>query len=213
MTRAFKRYSLLFLIAAFVTSAGAYDHPLESSAIRDAYFLGADNYRSVEFLSTYLKKLPVPESGPYASEMAVRTPFAQVVANSRDHSVGYSAQQAEQDYRKTPSTVQVRIQILTGNYEANAPLQPVPDCQGLQRMNSALGCFHDFGFRFAQDKQLQPQSSYGMPIYGADGSVLIGGDLWFTFRASEIASAPLHVTVTTPDGRKVSTDFDLAALR
>jgi hypothetical protein len=213
MTPTFKLYSLFFLIVAFAAGTEAYDHPLESSAIRDAYFLGTDNYRSVEFLSTYLKKLPVPESGPYVSEMAVRTPFAQVVANSRDHSVGYSAQQAEQDYRKSPSAVQVRIQILTGNYEASSPLQPTPDCQGVQRMNSALGCFHDFRFRFAQDKQLLPQSSYGVPIYGADGSVLIGGDVWFTFRTAEIASAPLRVTVTTPDGRKVSTDFDLTALR
>ena len=209
MRPASKRYSLLSLIAAF-----AYDHPLESSAIRDAYFLGTDNYGSVEFLSTYLKKLPVPKSGPYVSEMAVRTPFAQVVANSHEHSVGYSAIQAEQDYRKSPSTVQVRIQILTGNYAVGLPLQPAPDCQGVQRMNSALGCFHDFHFRFAQGKQLQPQSSYGVPIYsGGDGSVLTGGDVWFTFRASEIASTPLHVTVTTPDGRKFSTDFDLTTLR
>jgi hypothetical protein len=149
-TRAFKRYCLLLLTAVFVTSAAAYDHPLESSAIRDAYFLGADNFRSVEFLSTYLKKLPVPRSGAYVSEVAVRTPFAQVVANSHDHSVGYSAQQAELDYRKTPGTVQVRIQILIGNYASGSPLQPAPDCQGVQRMNSALGCFHDFRFRFAQ---------------------------------------------------------------
>jgi len=219
MTLPAKRYFVLFLVAAFVTSAAAYDHPLESSAIRDAYFLGTDNRRSVEFLSTYLKKLSVPKSGPYVSEIAVRTPFAQVVANSRDHSIGYSAQQAEQDYRESPSTVQVRVQIfLTPPFAVNNVAQPPAACQGVQRMNSALDCFHDFRFHFFQqnqskDKSIQPQNSYGVPIYLGDSGALSGGDVWFTFRASQIASAPLHVSVTRSDGQKFSADFDLTTLR
>ncbi len=43
--------------------------------------------------------------------------------------------------------------------------------------------------------------------------VLIGGDVWFTLRGAEVASAPLRVTVSTPDGHEVSATFDLAALR
>jgi hypothetical protein len=219
MTLAAKRYSVLFLVAVFVTSAAAYDHPLESLAIRDAYFLGADNYRSVEFLSAYLKKLTVPKSGPYVSELAVRTPFAQVVANSHDHSVGYSAQQAEQDYRENPSTVQVRVQILLAPpFAVSNVAQPPAACQGVQRMNSALDCFHGFRFHFFQqnqnkDKPIQPQSSYGVPIYLGDSGALSGGDVWFRFRASQIASAPLHVSVTRPDGQTFSADFDLTTLR
>ena len=166
----------------------------------------------------YLKKLTVPKSGLYVSEMAVRTPFAQVVANSHDHSVGYSAQRAEQDYGESPSTVQVRVQIiLTPPLAVSNIAQPPAACQGVQRMNSALDCFHDFRFRFFAQKtrtSLQPRSSYGVPIYsGGDGSVLIGGDVWFKFRASQIASAPLHVSVTRPDGQTFSADFDLTTLR
>src|ERR1700722_4025249 len=109
MTLAAKRYSVLFLVAVFVTSAAAYDHPLESSAIRDAYFIGDDNHQSVQFLSAYVKALPAAKSGPYVAQIEVRTPYAQVVEISREHTVGYSAEQAEEDYRKNAGTVQVRV--------------------------------------------------------------------------------------------------------
>src|SRR5580704_10390536 len=97
------------LVAALVAAqAGAYDRNLDSSAIRDAYFLGSDKGQSVRFLADYSRTLPAPKSGPHIAEIEVRTPFAQVVASSREHSVGYSAQQAEQDYVKTSGTFQVR---------------------------------------------------------------------------------------------------------
>jgi hypothetical protein len=219
MTPAAKRCPLLFLIAVFITSAAAYDHPLESSAIRDAYFLGADNHQSVQFLSAYVKALPAAKSAPYVTQIEVRTPFAQVVQSAREHSVGYSAQQAEQDYLQNQNRVQVRVQFLFAPaFGVSNIVQPPAACQGVQRMNSALDCFHDFRFRFQQNqnkgKFIQPQNSYVVPIYtGGDGSVFSGGDIWFTFRASQIASAPLHVSVTRPDGQKFSADFDLTTLR
>jgi hypothetical protein len=205
----------LLLVALIAAQAAAYDHPLNSSAIRDAYFLGSDNNQSVRFLAGYKETLPAPKSGPHVAEIEVRTPFAQVVVSSREHSVGYSAQQAEQDYKKNPGTLQVRIQILfTATFAIGSPLNPPPACQGVIRMNSALDCFHDFQFRSRQEKQIEPVSSYGVPIYsGGDSSVLTGGDIWFTFRTDEIASAPLRVAVSTPDGQKISAEFDLAALR
>lgn len=218
MTRPAKRSSVIFLIAVFAISAAAYDHPLQSLAIRDAYFLGADSHQSAEFLSHYMKDLPVPKSGPYVSVMEVRTPFAQVVANSHDHSAGYSAQDAEQDYRKNPDTVQVRVQIIVAPLDAVGAVTQVPAaCMGVQRMNSALDCFHDFRFRFFQQNQnlvkfIQPQSSYGVPFYSGNG-VFYAGDVWFTFRASRIASAPLQVSVTRSDGQKFSAEFDLSTLR
>ena len=223
MTLAAKRYSVLFLVAVFVTSAAAYDHPLESSAIRDAYFIGDDNYQSVQFLSAYVKALPAAKSGPYVAQIEVRTPFAQVVQSAREHSVGYSAQQAEQDYLQNQNRVQVRVQILFAPaFGVSNIVQPPAACQGVNRMNSALDCFHGFRFRFSQSSQdkaksIQPRETYGVPIYsgGGDysGASFNGGDVWFTFRASQIASASLHVSVTRPDGQKFSADFDLSTLR
>ena len=220
MSFAAKRYSAPFLVAVFAISAAAYDHPLESSSIRDAYFLGADNHESAEFLSRYVKTLAATQSGPYISQIEVRTPFAEVVDTSRERTVGYSALQAEEDYHKNAGTVQVRVQILVGSPlgVSNVAQQPAA-CQGVNRMNSALDCFHDFRFHFSQqnqekDKPVHPQSSYGVPIYAiGDGSIFTGGDVWFTFRASQIDSAPLHVSATRRDGQKFSADFDLASLR
>jgi hypothetical protein len=203
----------MLLIALIAAQAVAYDHPLNSSAIRDAYFLGSDNNQSVRFLAVYKKTLPVPKSGPHVAEIEVRTPFAQVVVSSREHSVGYSAQQAEQDYRKNPDTLQVRIQIRYTQTYPSALILP-PSCQGAIHINSALDCFHDFKFRFRQEKQIELVSSYGVPIYsGHEMSGLTGGDLWFAFSASQIDSRPLRVEVSTPDGQKISAEFDLAALR
>lgn len=219
MTLASRKTLLLLLLlvptAVFVARAAAYDHPLESSAIRDAYFIGADNQQSSQFLARYVKTLASAQSGAYVSQVEVRTPFAQVVANSHDHSVGYSAQQAEADYNKNAGMVQVRVQIVSGNpFGLSNIVQQPAACQGVNRMNSALDCFHDFHFRFSQSKPLQAQSSYGVPIYAVgDSSVLIGGDVWFTFRASQVTSAPLHVTVTNASGQKASADFDLSTLR
>jgi hypothetical protein len=81
-------------------------------------------------------------------------------------------------------------------------------------MNSVKDCFHDFRFGFGQGKNLKPKSSYGVPIYfGGDSAIPVGADIWFIFSTADIASVPLRVTVSTPDGQMVSTEFDLAALR
>jgi hypothetical protein len=194
----------------------AYDHPLGSHAIREAYFIGS---AAEQLLGLYAQNLPVPKTGPHIALIEVRTPFRQVIEIAREHSVGYSAQSAAQDYKKNPDAVQVRVEILsTASYaigsQGTVPeiLAP-PACQGVQRMNSVEDCFRDFRFGFNQGKDLKPKSSYGVPMYRGDPSILIGADIWFTFSAADIASAPFQVTVSTPDGQTVSAEFDLAALR
>jgi hypothetical protein len=207
------RYLGMLLTSLIAASAAAYEHPLDSSAIRNAYFLGSSNSESVNLLSKYKTILAAPQTGPHVAEMEVRTPFAQVVAISREHSVGYSAQRAKQDYTKNPDRLQVRIQI---RYTQTYPsaLMPPPPCQGAIYMNSALDCFHDFQFRFRQEEQIEPISSYGVPIYSANNtSGLRGADIWFTFRTTDVTSAPLRVEISAPDGHEVSATFDLAALR
>jgi len=105
---------------------------------------------------------------------------------------------------------QVRIQIrFTATFAIGSPILPPP----AQRMNSVQNCLHDFDFRFSQAKDLPPIRSCAVPIYSSgDSSVPTGGDVWFTLRASDVVSAPLRVTVSTPD-QVVSATFDLAALR
>lgn len=211
-----KKYSLPLLVVLIAATAAAYDHPLGSHAIRKAYFIGASNYP--QGLAGYIKALPAPKTGPHVAQIEVRTPYAQVIVMSHEHSVGYSPMQAAEDYKKNPDTVQVRIQILaTATFAFGSPAAgPQSACQGAQRMNSVEQCFQDFRFQFSRGKEIKPKSSYGVPIHFYTGhgiSGLIGGDVWFVFSTSDIASAPFRVTVFTPDGQEVSAEFDLAALR
>ena len=197
----------------FAIQPVAYDHPLGSHAIREAYFIGSG---SEQLLGPYTQTLPMPKTGPHISQIEVRTPFLQVITISREHSVGYSAQQAAQDYKKNPDTVQVRIRIrATATFAIDSPAAaPQSPCQGVNLMNSVQECFRDFKFRFQQGENIKPKSSCGVPIYSGEESVpLVGADIWFAFSTNDIDSAPFRVTVVTPEGQEVSAEFDLAALR
>ena len=98
----------LFLFATAV----AYEVPLDPHSVRDAYFLGQRNdEKTARFLDAYVKHLPPPEKGPDISEIQLLTPYAQVVELSRQKTVGYSAQQAEQDYRERGDRIRVRVRI------------------------------------------------------------------------------------------------------
>ena len=205
-------------IALIAAQTGAYDHPLGSHAIREAYFIGSDN-KFAEILTLYTKNLPAPKTGPDIAQVEIRTPFAQVIVSSHEHSVGYSSMSAERDYKKNPDTVQVRVEILStatyaiGSQGTVPEILAPPACQGVQRMNSVEDCFRGFRFGFRQGENIKPKSSYGVPMYRGDPSILIGADIWFTFSTADITSAPFQVTVSTPDGQMVSAEFDLASLR
>jgi hypothetical protein len=209
------RRAVLLLIFVAVPAA-AYDYPLGSHAIREAYFIGSNN-KFAEILTLYTKNRPAPKTGPHLAQVEVRTPFAQVIVMSHEHSVGYSAQSAAQDYKKNSDTLQVRVQIrATATFALASPAAaPQSPCQGVQRMNSVQECFRDFRFAFSQGNDLKPKSSYGVPIYsgGDSGGILVAADVWFVFSANDVASEPLRVAVSTPDGQLVSIEFDLAALR
>src|ERR1700739_4876407 len=77
----------------------AYDHALGDDAIRKAYFIVQDVTNVNKFFSRYTQTLPVPNTGPHVAEIELSTPYAQVVENSAQHTVGYSAQQAAAEYR------------------------------------------------------------------------------------------------------------------
>jgi len=98
----------------------AFYTPLSDQAVREAYFLGQRHDESTAaFFARYLKPLPPPQSGAYISEVEIYTPFVQMVELSQLHSVGYSAQQASRDYRRTADTLLVRIRIdFTSSYGA-----------------------------------------------------------------------------------------------
>src|SRR5579863_10395245 len=101
--------SAILLIALFAPQfCSAYEHPLSFYSIWQAYFLGLENIKDPElaaFLASYLKPLPLPQSGPHVAELEIQTPYEQVVLRTLQRPINYSPQQAEQDYRAQPGVI------------------------------------------------------------------------------------------------------------
>lgn len=115
----FAAFALSFFL---IPSAFAFDAPLSPEAVREAYFLGQRNDETTaSFFAPYFRTLPVPGRGPYIAEVEIYTPYLQVLEASRRRSMGYSAQQAELDYRHHHDTLYVRVRIdfteSYGNFE------------------------------------------------------------------------------------------------
>ena len=93
-------------------TAFAFDTPLSQEAVRDAYFLGQHNDQStLSFFSRYVRTLHAPYKGPHIAEVEIYTPYTQIIETSRRRSMGYSAQQAELDYRHSHDKIYIRVRI------------------------------------------------------------------------------------------------------
>ena len=102
------RFFLVLLLAMLLTSPGAlaFNSPLSDEAIREAYFLGQRrDEKMTVFLEEYKQHLREPDRGPFVSSVEFLTPFALLVLQSRDHSTGYSAQQAAEEHRGVEENV------------------------------------------------------------------------------------------------------------
>jgi hypothetical protein len=184
----------------FPPYAFAYGRHLTDETVRDAYFLGQDADRSAQFLAQYLQSLPVPDSGPHISQIELRTPYAQVVAVSREHPFGYSAQQANADYRSRGDTLWVRVLVMfTPTYTNRAP-----------------DFWRSVSVGLVQKEHTAAQSVSGQPIYATDHdgdySWVIGANVYVLFPAKPITSDSVDVEVVPPEGPKVRASFDLGAL-
>jgi len=188
--------------AAFLPQfALAYDHPLSDEAVRDAYFIGQDVKNVTQFLSPYVQSFPVPDSGPQVAEIALSTPYAQVVEVSAQHSVGYSAGQAAEDYRKRGDVIAVRVKVLF------TPTYPDPGDDFWRTVSVTL----------IQKKPMGATHVSGEPIYlygsPGDGAVSIGANVYVQFSLAGVKSNSVQVDVRAPGGDTVHATFDLSSLR
>ena len=192
-------------IASFPQFGFAYSHRLTDSEVRDAYFLGQDSERATAFLSQYVQNLPVPNSGPHVAQIELRTPYAQVVAISRQHSTGYSAQQAAEDYKARGNTILVRAQVMFTPTYSNRPDD----------------FWRDVSIGLIQGDRIAPKSVSGQPVYtgqpiyttNRDGtSWVIGADISGVFDVAGLSSDSVQVEVVPPEGAPVHATFDLEKL-
>jgi hypothetical protein len=221
MPTCFRRLIALSLTILLVTPGMfAFDSPLSDEAIREAYFLGQRRDESTaRFLDKYKQHLAAPETGPYISSVELLTPFARVVLQSSQQTMGYSAQQAEAEHRGKEEIVAMNIEVLlTDSY---GPLIARPTGQ---RSGSPVGYafrssdfWRDIEVQVAVDDRIvKATRSSGEPTYGCrgdDACQLTGATLRFEFPASAFESDTATVQVTPPEGPEVFVDFDLAAVR
>ena len=196
----------------------AFNSPLSDEAIREAYFLGQRrDEKMTAFLEKYKQHLREPDRGPFVSSVEFLTPFALLVLQSKDHSTGYSAQQAAEEHRGVEENVVVNIEVLfTESYGALIQ-QPISD-----RSGAPTG----FAFRssdfwrdidvevIVKDKVIKPARFTGEPLYFcARGCALMGATMRLEIPARFVDSDLATMHVVPPEGPEVWVDFDLTGLR
>src|SRR5208337_2979385 len=187
LTRLRSLASLLAALIAIPFPSSAFDTPLSDTAVREAYFLGQRRDETMaRFLEKYTISLAPPKSGPHIASITMFTPYALAVLESREHPVGYSAQQAALDHAKHAESVKAVLDILfTDTYGAYIPRRAG---SGRDASTGLMPRPYDFwkDFRvkfFCKQDRLRPMSSSGQPKLTCDdsGCSLIGATLEFEF--------------------------------
>jgi hypothetical protein len=202
--------------------SSAYNTELSDTAVREAYFLGQHrDEKTRHFLEPYTRHLPLPQKGPYISEIRLFTPLAQVVEVSSKSADIYSAQQAQLDYRARGDSLLLEVHIeftLTYNQiDTQHSSGDAPGDKGIKLRPDNFWQDFRFGIKQRQD-WIDPRSTHGEPEYAlADGyggaGGLTGAWVWVEYDARRVASDDTEVHVFTPDGQDVIATFDLDKLK
>jgi hypothetical protein len=195
----------------------AYQYPLSTTDIRDAYFIGARNDEvTASFFADYSKHLPAPQSGPDVDQITIDTPYTQIVQRSMG-AVNYNSVEAVEEFDGKPMTFRVFVRFYFTDTYTPAPL---PHADGISLTPLAYPDFwNDFKVRLIQDKEILPKSVRGAPIYpmltDVDGPPPppIGGTIEVEYDPAKIDTADATVEVLTPDGQDVQVPFALGRLK
>jgi len=192
------RMLALVVIASLPTSA--YEQPLTSESIREAFFLGQRRDEvTARFLAAYRHDFPLPKTGPHISRVQVLTPYAQIVLGSEDGEIRGTVMDAEREYRTQPSVLLVYVRVYaTPTYSSASQWKEF---------------WQKLSIRVVQRKTLKPKRinyiSRRFPGNRGPG----GTDVELRFDTAEIESAPMKIEVLTADGQHLEADFDLDKLK
>jgi hypothetical protein len=208
-----------FVILALVAlPALAYQYPLSSIDIRDAFLIGNRNDDlTAALFAKYSRTLPAPETGPYVAQIELDTPYLQIARRAKG-ALNYDSLDAVQEFQDKPMVFRVHVKFyFTSTY------MPVPltHTEGIPLNTPAYGDFwNDFKVRLIQDKEVHSKSFGGaaiFPMWGADGygppPAPIGGRIDVDYDPAKIDTADATVEVITPDGQDIEVPFDLSQLQ
>src|SRR6266851_2213452 len=189
------RVAAAVIVLIVAQALAAYEHLLDSHSIREAYFLGRrHDDKTAAFMGQYLKRPPLPKSGPHVAEIELRTPYEQVVLRAAQAPGSYSAQQAEKDYAGQSNLILVRVRInLTPTYPAyvtNSRSKGLPQ-------ERPEDFWRDFKIRVLQGETIAPKKTSGRPLYNSGLSgprlaagAVVGAEVLLEFGTGQIASSP-----------------------
>jgi hypothetical protein len=187
----------VILSLAVALPAAAYDYPLTSSAIRDAYFLGIrQGGLTPQFLASYSHFVSDLHEGRCTTEIRLETPFLQVV----DYASGvpnYSSQDAVKDFYDKPMKFRVFLNIC---YMRGAP-----------PANSVK-------IKIVQNKkEIAPETdtrlAYAEPINELSVLPPNGEKVQLEFDAKNIDSSTFTIVIDTPNDQHAKVELDLQTLR
>jgi len=106
--------TITLIIFAIAFPALAFEYPLSSTSIREAYFQGAHaDAKLDEFLQRYTANPPMPKTGQFhISMIRMQTPYEQVVERVMQN-FNYDEQSAQRDFTEKPVAFRVRVEIHT----------------------------------------------------------------------------------------------------
>jgi len=206
------------LTLALSQAAFSYEASLSERSVREAYFLGQRNdEKTGAFFASYIRRLPLPTKGPHVFEIELLTPYAQVARLSQRRTVGYSAQQAKEDYRARGDIVEVRVLIRFTPTFTYAAAQKMME-SAIPRKGSAVDFWTKFTYRLRQADEVIPEKFLAArPTFergGEEGSGgMDGAEVFIKYDAAAVKSREAEFEVLTPDGQTAVAKFDLEKLR
>jgi hypothetical protein len=214
--RVFRKLRAMFLVLSYLCypkPALAYEFPLSSEEIRQAYFFGrsSDGGRVLEFLGQYVRLFRPDNTVSFVGRIELRTPFQRIVESSRNNQIDYSAQQAQIDYASKSDIVEVRVYLVFDASRAASP-ELYTDAAG-HVLDHRENFWRDFRFHVTQDHAIEPKKIDGIPRYDCCGGGLGGALVQLNIDSIAVGSRELRVEVIAPDGHTTTASFALGELK
>jgi hypothetical protein len=194
---AFPKLLALLLSLAMTLPAVAYDYPLTSTAIRDAYFLGTrEGGLRPQILAPYSHFVSELHQGSCTSEIRLETPFLQVVAYTGGVP-NYSSQDAVKDFYDKPMKFRIFLNI------CYMSLAPPPNSVKIKVIQNKKEIVPETDTRLA----------YAEPIDGLSTLPPNGEKAELEFDAGKIDSTTMTIAIDTPNDQHVMFELDLQGVR